>query len=60
MVSIKAAYFGWEARSWIAPGTKSKRFPFLSSNFGLPKDAHQQAATDVLCVRIRDPKLPSA
>jgi hypothetical protein len=47
-------------RSWTLPGTKSKRFPFLALDPGLPKDAHQQAATDVLGVRIRDPKFSSA
>ena len=42
------------------PGPKSERFPFLALDPALPKDAHQQAATDVVRVRIRDPKLSSA
>jgi hypothetical protein len=40
--------------------SKSEGFPFLSLDAGLPKDAHQQAPTDVPGVRIRDPKLSSA
>ena len=40
--------------------SKSEGFPFLSLDAGLPKDAHQQAPTDVLRVRIQDPKLSSA
>ena len=42
-------------RSRTLPGTRSKRFSFLPLDPGLPKDAHQQAATDVLGVRIGDP-----
>ena len=46
-------------RSWTLPGTRSKRFPFLPLDPGLPKDAHQQAATDVLRVRIGSPNASS-
>ena len=45
---------------WTLPGTESKRFPFLPLDPGLPKDAHQQAAPDILRVRIRYPKPSSA
>lgn len=38
----------------------SKRLPFLPLDAGLPQDAHQQAATYILRVGIRDPELSSA
>ena len=38
----------------------SERFPFIAADAGLPKDAQQQPATDVLRVGIRYPELSSA
>ena len=38
----------------------SKGFPFLAFDAGLPKDAHQQTAADVVRVRIWDSELSSA
>jgi len=44
----------------ILPGTKSKRFPFFPSYRRLLKNAQQQTASDILRVRIWNPKLSSA
>src|ERR1035441_10696150 len=60
MLSINGCLFRLGGTILDLGGTKSKRFPFLPRDPGLPKDAHQQAAPDVLGVRIRDPKFSSA